>query len=66
MRVGIEEGKEMEKNKLGKYKREGKSWKRELISTIGSNCGMITPYGLSRIHNLYDWALPSILLWSRT
>jgi hypothetical protein len=34
--------------------REGKTEKHEKVSTTGSNCGMITPCGLSRIHNLHD------------
>jgi hypothetical protein len=36
------------------------TWKRELISTNGSNYRMINPSGLSRIQNLYDHALSSI------
>jgi hypothetical protein len=39
----------METKEVGKIEKGRKIWKRELISTTGSNCGMITPYGLSRI-----------------
>jgi hypothetical protein len=49
MRAGIEEGKEMEKRSWENRKGDGNFSKRELISTIGSNFGMITPCGLSKI-----------------
>jgi hypothetical protein len=45
--VSVEGGKEREKRKW-----EGNFRKQEMISTTGSNCGMMTPCGLSRIQNL--------------
>jgi hypothetical protein len=44
----------MEKKGVGKIEKGRKIWKQELISTTGSNCGMITPYWFSRIQNIHD------------
>jgi hypothetical protein len=50
--VSVEGGKEREKRIRENRKGEGIFWKQEMTSTTGSNCGMMTPCGLSRIQNL--------------
>jgi hypothetical protein len=42
------------KKEVGKIERGGKFRRKELISKNGSNCGMLTLYGFSRIQNLYE------------
>jgi hypothetical protein len=50
---------------VGKIECGRKAWKKKIVSTTGSKCGMITPCGLSRIHNIHDHMLLYFGLWSQ-